>query len=151
MGDKKKKVVSIRIHDSDHNKIKLVAKRLQVRESDVFRYAIKSTLKKTSPLQQDKPRQDEVIAMLVDLVQELTYYLGLDSEQMQSIVAELTNRHINDLDDADMELLVLSGMPDRNYLARLQQLANIDMQDYDPDNALRNYLLDKYAAPADCV
>jgi hypothetical protein len=146
MGDNKKKVVSIRIHDSDHNKIKLVAKRLQVRESDIFRYAIKSLLKKTLPLQHDRPRQDEVIAMLVDLVQELTYYLGLDTEHMQSVIAEVTNRHINELDDEDIELLVLSGIPDRNYLSRLQQVTDISNQDYDPGVALRNYLLEKYTA-----
>lgn len=48
--DLKKQNISLRMNTSDLRKVKQIAQRLERREADVFRFAIKSTLAKLAPL-----------------------------------------------------------------------------------------------------
>ena len=48
--EQRKQAVSIRLGDSDIRNIKRIAKRLGVRDSDIIRFAIKSTLGRIAPL-----------------------------------------------------------------------------------------------------
>jgi len=50
MQDGRKQAVSLRLSAADIRKIKKLSKRLGVRDSDIFRYALKVMLAKLAPL-----------------------------------------------------------------------------------------------------
>ncbi len=84
----RKKAVSLRLSASDLTKIRRVARRLDVRDSDVIRFAIKNLLVRLSPLTDPTLRGAALVPLFLEAGSELTNGLELDAEQLDKIINE---------------------------------------------------------------
>jgi len=82
--DQKKQAVSIRLGESDIRNIKRIAQRLGVRDSDIIRFAIKSTLNRIAPLCDAAIRGRNLVPVLVESGDELIRYFELDAFRLES-------------------------------------------------------------------
>ena len=66
MIESRKQAVSIRMNGSDVRKVKKLAIRLGVRDSDVIRFAVKSTLAKLGPLYDAEVQGRNLVPVFVE-------------------------------------------------------------------------------------
>ena len=67
MVDNKKQNVSVRMSSTDLKRIKDIAQRMNVRDSDVFRFAIKNTLAKLTPLNDSLVRGKDLLPVKIQV------------------------------------------------------------------------------------
>lgn len=146
MVETRKQNVSIRMNASDLKKVKELSKRLAVRESDVLRFAIKSTLSKLAPLYELDLHGSDLLPVFMDFGAELTSYFDFDSSGLENII----NGGVVDQDKKvlreDIDLLSMSGKQDNYVALKLKELANRNTDVPGLSFALREYLMDKYVA-----
>jgi hypothetical protein len=140
--DQRKQAVSIRLGDSDIRNIKRIAKRLGVRDSDIIRFAIKSTLGRIAPLCDQGIRGRNLVPVLVESGDELIRYFELDAYRLESIINDKAEegRHV---DRDDVALLAMSGLRDEYLLMRIKD-GRASESESAPTHSLRRYLYDKY-------
>ena len=142
--DSKKQNVSVRLSASDLRRIKEIARRMHVRESDVFRFAVKTALARLMPLNDPHVMGRDLLPMFADCYGDLTRYFELDTSRLEMII----NMGVNDPDQAvdrdDIELLVMAAVQENYALMRLNKLLGSEDDVRDLGQALKAYLLDKY-------
>lgn len=140
----KKQHVSVRLAEADHRKMKDIAKRLGVKESDLFRFIIKNSLNKLLPFQGDHIRGADLIPVLLDCGQDLARYFDLDSEQLDLIVNGELEEAGKRIDKADLDILAMASASD--HCARVKLAAVTDALEMEQDliAAFKSYLAAKY-------
>lgn len=141
--DQRKQAVSIRLGDSDVRNIKRMAKRLGVRDSDVIRFAIKSTLNRVAPLGDQAIRGRNLVPVLVESGDELIRYFELDAFRLETIINEQVEE-ARQVDRDDIALLAMSGLRDEYLMMRLNDGEGVSGDSTPPARSLRHYLYDKY-------
>jgi hypothetical protein len=140
----RKQAVSIRLGEGDIRNIKRMASRLGVRESDIIRYAIKSTLNRIAPLGDQAIRGRNLVPVLVESGDELIRYFELDVFRLETIInghADVTRQVERD----DIALLAMSGLRDEYLMMRLKDGEDgVSGEASLPARSLRHYLYDKY-------
>src|ERR1700734_876976 len=116
--DQKKQAVSIRLGESDIRNIKRMAKRLGVRDSDIIRFAIKSTLNRVAPLCDPGIRGRNLVPVLVESGDEVIRYFELDAFRLESIINEDVDKG-RQVDRDDIALLAMSGLREEYLVMRL--------------------------------
>jgi hypothetical protein len=141
--DKRKQAVSIRLGDSDIRNIKRIAKRLGVRDSDIIRFAIKTTLNRIAPLCDQAIRGRNLVPVLVESGDELIRYFELDAYRLERIINEQVEegRHV---ERDDIALLAMSGLREEYLLMRIKDGVGASEDTPTPARSLRGYLYDKY-------
>ena len=142
MVDQRKQAVSIRLSASDVRNIKRIAKRLGVRDSDIIRFAIKSTLSRVAPLCDQAIRGRNLVPVLVESGDELIRYFELDAFRLESIINEQVDEG-RQVDRDDIALLAMGGLRE-DYLAMRLKDGNPAADSSTPARSLRGYLYDKY-------
>ncbi len=104
----RKKAVSIRISSSDVSKIKRLAKRLGVRDSDVIRFAVKSALAKLAPLQDPEVRGRSLVPVFVESGSELFHHFELDAMRLEKLINDDADDERR-VDHEDIQLIAMSG------------------------------------------
>src|SRR3984885_7390497 len=117
--DQKKQAVSIRLGESDIRNIKRIAQRLGVRDSDIIRFAIKSTLNRIAPLCDAAIRGRNLVPVLVESGDELIRYFELDAFRLEGIINEHGEEGGQGERD-DVALLAMSGLRDEYLLMRIK-------------------------------
>jgi len=120
-----------------------MAKRLGVRDSDVIRFAIKSTLNRVAPLGDQAIRGRNLVPVLVESGDELIRYFELDAFRLETII----NEHVEEarqVDRDDIALLAMSGLRDEYLMMRLNDGEGASGDSALPARSLRHYLYDKY-------
>jgi hypothetical protein len=140
--DQRKQAVSIRLGESDIRNIKRMAKRLGVRDSDIIRFAIKSTLNRIAPLCDQAIRGRNLVPVLVESGDELIRYFELDAFRLESIINEKVDEG-RQVERDDIALLAMSGLREEYLVMRLKD-GNGSSADAAPARSLRGYLYDKY-------
>lgn len=143
VNETKKQNVSVRMSSSDLRKLKEIALRLQVRGSDVFRFAVRNTLAKLSPLNDATLRGRDLLLMLMELGPELASYLDIDAGRLDDIVNEGVESEKR-VAKEDIELLTMHGAKERYIYAKLK---GFHWQSGQPQGAaalVRQYLYEKY-------
>lgn len=140
----KKQHVSVRLAEADHRKMKDIAKRLGVKEADLFRFIIKNSLNKLLPFQDDHIRGADLIPALLDCGQDLTRYFDLDSEQLDLIVNAGLEEAGKRIEKDDLDILALAGASDHCARVRLAAMTNAPVLEQDLVTALKHYLVAKY-------
>ena len=141
----RKQAVSIRMNGGDVRKVKKLAQRLGVRDSDVIRFAVKSMLARLGPLYDPEVRGRNLLPVFVESGVELLRFFELDAMRLESMIndgAEPGRR----VDRDDIELLALTG--GQTPYAALK-LSELNRGDHEGDAtqlaaSLRQYLYDKY-------
>lgn len=141
--EQKKQAVSIRLGESDIRNIKRIAKRLGVRDSDIIRFAIKSTLNRIAPLCDPGIRGRNLVPVLVESGDELIRYFELDAFQLESIINENVGEG-RQVDRDDIALLAMSGLREEYLVMRLTDGHAATAESAAQSRSLRRYLYDKY-------
>lgn len=143
MVEQRKQAVSIRLGESDIRNIKRIAKRLGVRDSDIIRFAIKSTLSRIAPLCDQAIRGRNLVPVLVESGDELIRYFELDAFRLETIINEAVEEG-RQVDRDDIALLAMSGLREEYLVMRLKDGDTTAGEAPVPAHSLRRYLYDKY-------
>jgi hypothetical protein len=143
MVDQRKQAVSIRLGESDIRNIKRIARRLGVRDSDIIRFAIKSTLNRIAPLCDPGIRGRNLVPVLVESGDELIRYFELDAFRLESIINDNAEGG-RQVDRDDIALLAMSGLREEYLVMRMTDGNPTRMDPAAQERSLRRYLYDKY-------
>jgi hypothetical protein len=143
-----KRLISVRISRSDHAKVKQLATRLGARESDVLRFALKSTLARLNPLFQPDSGGSDVLPVFMDQGKELVSYFELDVERLDEIVNGPVSQPSQRIERGDLELIAAAGLSDHYLNLRLNELQGRKVEAEQLTAELRRYLLEKYVLPS---
>jgi len=146
----KKQAISLRIGSADLRRIKRLAERLGVHDSDIVRFAVKTMLGKLAPLCDPTMRGRSLVPVFVESAAELFQHFNFDAEQLDSIINEGADG-AECVDPTDLQLLAMTGV--RNSVAdlSLRRLGRPSIEDTGTINLeelrsgpLKRYLYDKY-------
>ena len=144
MRESRKQAVSIRLGPGDIRKVKQLAERLGVRDSDVIRFALKWTLNRVAPLCDPEIRGRSLVPVFVETGAELIRQFELDAFRLDAIINEGADAERAVAHD-DGALLALAGSQQPYALLRLRQQNGTDAPGSTASiEALRQYLYDKY-------
>jgi hypothetical protein len=142
----RKQAVSIRMNGGDVRKVKKLAHRLGVRDSDVIRFAVKSMLARLGPLYDPEVRGRNLVPVFVESGVELLRFFELDAMRLEALINEgVENGRRVDRDD--IELLALTGGQMPYAALKLSELKQGEQEQSDTRQlaaSLRQYLYDKY-------
>jgi hypothetical protein len=141
--DQRKQAVSIRLGASDIRNIKRIAKRLGVRDSDIIRFAVKSTLNRIAPLCDQAIRGRNLVPVLVESGDELIRYFELDAFRLESIINEHADE-ARQVDRDDIALLAMGGLREEYLVMRMKDGQVMPGDSLEKTRSLRGYLYDKY-------
>lgn len=140
--------ISVRISTADLQRVKAIAKRLGVRDSDVFRFSIRNTLAQLAPLSDERIRGRQLLPVILEAGPGFVRYFDLDEARLGAIL----NVGVEDenllVDEDDVMLISMVGLEESYALVRLNELAReIGAAPIEKDSiagVLRNYLYEKY-------
>jgi hypothetical protein len=139
--DLRRQAVSTRLAHGDIRNIKRFAKRLGVRDSDIVRFAIRSTFSRLAPLCDPAIRGRSLVPVLAEAGDELIRHFELDAFQLDSIV----NDQVDPKDQVardDIALLAMVSL--RHDYLRMRLNEDGQASAATPADSLRRYLYDKY-------
>ena len=148
MVDQRKQAVSIRLGESDIRNIKRIANRLGVRDSDIIRFAIKSTLRRLAPLCDPDIRGRNLVPVLVESGDDIIRYFELDAFRLESIINEHADEG-SQVERDDVALLAMSGLREEYLVMRFKGASTVAKvgagpSEPPPAHSLRRYLYEKY-------
>jgi hypothetical protein len=144
----RKSAVSVRIGSADVRNLKAIAKRLGVRDSDVFRYAVKSSLEQLGPLVDPTIQGRHLLPVFVEAGPRLLRYFDLDAARLVEIVNSGVKDPETIVAPEDLSLLSMTGVQQSYALVKLSELLD-GRPDVPPEkdglvDVLREYLYEKY-------
>jgi hypothetical protein len=140
----KKQNVSVRMNTSDLRRIKEVAKRLHAKESDVLRYAIKTTLTKLAPLYESQLRGTDLIPVLLETGRDLGNHFDLDSTVLERIVNDGVEDAGKRVERRDIELLAMVLVNETYRYITLSEFGNKNINHEQALAMLLEYFTEKY-------
>ncbi len=148
MTESKKCLSSLRLSATDIERIKALAKRLQVRELEIIRFALRLTLTKLAPLHHRHARGRDLIPVFLEFGPELMHHFHMDSRSLEAII----NANLNDarerVEGQDIELLATSqAMPAYHFYSKFKGMPQLAADRLDLSAALQQYLYQKYIDP----
>jgi hypothetical protein len=143
--DQRKQAVSIRLGESDLRNIKRIARRLGVRDSDIIRFAIKSSLSRLAPLCDPAIRGRNLVPVLVESGDDLIRYFELDAFRLEGIINDNVEQG-RQVESDDIALLAMGGLREEYLVMRLKDGNGtaLDSVSHPQHRSLRRYLYDKY-------
>ncbi|HVW70344.1 MAG TPA: hypothetical protein VHB68_15310 [Steroidobacteraceae bacterium] len=134
------------MNGTDVRKVKKVASRLGVRDSDVIRYAVKSMLAKLGPLYDPEAHGRNLVPVFVESGAELLRFFEIDATRLEAIInggVDIERRVERD----DIALLALTGTQEPYAALKLSELDRTERRERSPaqlSESLRQYLYAKY-------
>ena len=141
--DKDSRAYSVRLSGADLRKLKAIADRLGVTESDLIRFSLRNVLSRLSPLHDTETKGASLLPVFVDFGNELTSYFDLDENSLDRIL-NLGLDQARQVDRDDISMLLLSGLEKTRLYARLSERTG---EYIEPDAVLaefKKYLYSKY-------
>jgi hypothetical protein len=134
------------MNGADVAKLKKLAKRLGVRDSDIIRFAVKSTLARLGPLYDLEIQGRNLVPVFVESGSELLRFFDIDATRLESIInGGVENERRVERDD--IELLALTGSQQPYAALKLSELDRSERRGRTPlelAESLRRYLYSKY-------
>lgn len=134
------------MNGGDVRKVKKLANRLGVRDSDVIRFAVKAMLARLGPLYDPEVRGRNLVPVFVESGVELLRFFELDAPRLEAIINEGVEA-AKRVDRDDIALIALSGGQTPYAALKLRELNCGDHEQSDARQiavSLRQYLYDKY-------
>jgi hypothetical protein len=132
------------MNSADVRKLKRIAQRLAVRDSDVIRFAVKCMLGRLAPLYDSEVRGRNLVPVFVESGAELLRFFELDAARLEQVINEGVEA-AKRVDRDDVALLALSGGQEAYAALMLREL---DERRNSPVGelavSLRQYLYEKY-------
>src|ERR1700753_2877213 len=131
---------------ADVRKVKKLANRLGVRDSDVIRFAVKSMLARLGPLYDSEGHGRNLVPVFVESGAEVLGFFELDAAKLEAIINHgvETDRRV---DRDDIALLALTGSQEPYAALKLSELNRTERKRQNPaelSESLRQYLYAKY-------
>ncbi len=139
--ESKKKNVSLRLSQSDVEKIRHIADRLGVKDSDVLRFSIKQMLVKLAPFHEESYRGIDLMPALLEVGEEMVRFFDLGAEQLHRIVNTDLDDPSRRIDQEDLKLLALSSVNGEYARLKLNSDSEIYVED---EESFKDYFLNKY-------
>jgi hypothetical protein len=134
------------MNSTDVRKVKKVASRLGVRDSDVIRFAVKSMLARLGPLYDPEAHGRNLVPVFVESGAELLRFFEIDAARLEAIInggVDLERR----VDRDDIALLALTGTQEPYAALKLSELDRTERRERtaaELSESLRQYLYAKY-------
>ena len=134
------------MNSTDVRKVKKVASRLGVRDSDVIRFAVKSMLARLGPLYDPEAHGRNLVPVFVESGAELLRFFEIDASRLEAIInggVEVERRVERD----DIALLALTGSQEPYAALKLSELDRTERRERtaaELSESLRQYLYAKY-------
>ena len=134
------------MNSTDVRKVKKVASRLGVRDSDVIRFAVKSMLARLGPLYDPEAHGRNLVPVFVESGAELLRFFEIDASRLEAIInggVDIERRVERD----DIALLALTGSQEPYAALKLSELDRTERRERSPaelSESLRQYLYAKY-------
>jgi hypothetical protein len=128
---------------ADVRKVKKLAARLGVRDSDVIRFAVKSMLARLGPLHDDEVRGRNLVPVFVESGSDLLRYFDLDATRLESIINDGASGE-RQVSSDDIALIAMSGVQENYAMLRLSSLGSPAADEHGLSQSLRSYLYEKY-------
>ena len=131
---------------ADVRKVKKLASRLGVRDSDVIRFAVKNMLARLGPLYDPEVHGRNLVPVFVESGAELLRFFEIDASRLESIInngVESDRRVERD----DIALLALTGSQEPYAALKLSELDRTERRrqsSAELSESLRQYLYAKY-------
>ncbi|MDH5570784.1 MAG: hypothetical protein OEY89_03400 [Gammaproteobacteria bacterium] len=140
--------ISVRLSDNDLLKLKGIAQRLDVNNSEVIRYAIKTIINKLIVLSGTGAQVDTqaLILALIENCNDLNRYFNFDSDKFEKILDYSDSNISIALEKQDIELLSLCGMSDEAIQKRFQRITGIVNNEDITSTQLKEFLINKYCS-----
>jgi hypothetical protein len=139
-----KKNISVRLGVADLRRVKEIALRLGVKESEIFRYAVKALSTRLLPLLN---RQLSGVPMLVALLEsgeEMLSYFEFDAQHLERLINGDVAGEGQAVAHEDIEMLAI-GIINADYLAsRISEKLSAHVEPAMAFEALSTYLFHKY-------
>ncbi len=134
------------MNGADVRKVKRLATRLGVRDSDVIRFAVKNMLARLGPLYDPEVHGRNLVPVFVESGAELLRFFDIDASKLEGIInngVEADRR----VDRDDIALLALTGSQEPYAALKLSELNRSERRRQTPgelSESLRQYLYAKY-------
>jgi hypothetical protein len=134
------------MNTADVRKVKKLAGRLGVRDSDVIRFAVKSMLARLGPLYDPEVHGRNLVPVFVESGAELLRFFEIDASRLEAIInggVDLERR----VDRDDIALLALTGTQEPYAALKLSELDRTERRERtaaELSESLRQYLYAKY-------
>jgi hypothetical protein len=134
------------MNSTDVRKVKKVASRLGVRDSDVIRFAVKSMLARLGPLYDPEANGRNLVPVFVESGAELLRFFEIDASRLETIInggVDIERRVERD----DIALLALTGSQEPYAALKLSELDRSERRERtaaELSESLRQYLYAKY-------
>ncbi len=128
----RKQAISIRLSGADMRNLRKLSRRLGARNSDVIRYALKTTLERLAPLHEGDLKGRDLFPVLKDAGADLMRYLDLDASEMEALINEGAPPELH-VHRADVQLLAMNSLQQR--FARLSLVSSNSTTHEIPDAA----------------
>jgi hypothetical protein len=142
----RKQAVSIRMNGADVRKVKKLAARLGVRDSDVIRFAVKTMLAKLGPLYDAEVRGRTLLPVFVEVGAELLRFFDIDAAKLEGIINDGVVPDLR-VDRDDIALLALTSAQEPYAALKLSELERVERPRQTAAElfeSLRQYLYAKY-------
>ena len=143
MIENRKQMVSLRVGANDLNKVRGIARRLRVRDSDVFRFALKVTLGRLGMFHDESVVGRDLLPVFMEVGTELVNHFDLDAEMVERLINERAQED-KKVDWHDVELVTLAGGQDRYAYLRLRKLAQGHDEGFAFPGVIHEYMYEKY-------
>lgn len=134
------------MNSTDVRKVKKLASRLGVRDSDVIRFAVKSMLARLGPLYDPEAHGRNLVPVFVESGAELLRFFEIDAARLEAIInggVDVDRRVERD----DIALLALTGSQEPYAALKLSELDRTERRERSAaelSESLRQYLYAKY-------
>jgi hypothetical protein len=143
----RKRAVSIRMNVADVKRIKKLAQRLNVRDSDVIRFAIKAMLARLMPFYEPEARGRNLVPVLIEAGVEFLRFFDLDTARLDAIINSEVDPEKR-VSREDLALIALAGIREPYAALKLSELKEGGddslLQGSDISTSIRQYLYQKY-------
>lgn len=142
----RKQAVSIRMNAADVKKVKKLASRLGVRDSDVIRFAVKSMLARLGPLYDSEVHGRNLVPVFVESGAEVLRFFDIDASKLEAIINQGVDSERR-VERDDIALLALTGSQEPYAALKLSELNRSERKRQNPaelSESLRQYLYAKY-------
>jgi hypothetical protein len=142
----RKQAVSIRMNSADVRKVKKLASRLGVRDSDVIRFAVKNMLGRLGPLYDPEVHGRNLVPVFVESGGELLRFFDIDASKLETIINNGVDADRR-VEREDIALLALTGTQEPYAALKLSELDRTERRRQtaaELSDSLRQYLYAKY-------
>jgi hypothetical protein len=150
MADNRKQAVSLRVSVSDLRKVKKLAQRLDVRDSDVIRFALKTMLARLAALCDNSVRGRALVPLFIEAGGDLFHHFDIDGTRLEEIVNGGATKE-QAVESEDLHRIAIAGLQQNYAKLRLSKLppdqAGVHEEpplDDPLERLLRGYLYAKY-------